>query len=166
MRTSAGGLAAALLALLWLPRVAAAGGSVEAINAAGLRAALDAARGHVVVLNLWRTWCTPCLREIPDLVLLEREHGQRGMLLIGVAMDDASELEGLIRPFHRKHFPDFRSYVGSEPGMDTLASVVDPAWNELLPTTYYLIDRTGQVVKCIRGKRTLEQFRELAEPLL
>lgn len=88
-----GRLTAALLALPWLPRVAAAGGSVEAVTAAGLRAALDAARGHVIVLNLWGTWCTPCLREIPGLVLLERELGERGMLLIGVAMDDASELE-------------------------------------------------------------------------
>jgi len=93
MRTFAGSLTATLLALPWLPCVAAAGGSVEAVTAAGLRAALDAARGHVIVRNLRGTWCTPCLREIPDLLLLERELGESGMLLIGVAMDDASELE-------------------------------------------------------------------------
>ena len=44
--------------------------------------------------------------------------------------------------------------------MDSIVSVVDPAWNEILPTTY-LIGRDGQVAKKIQGKRTLEQFREL-----
>jgi hypothetical protein len=49
--------------------------------------------------------------------------------------------------------------------MDAAVSVVDPAWNELLPTTY-LIGRDGKVAKRIQGKRTLEQFRSEVEPLL
>jgi hypothetical protein len=46
-----------------------------------------------------------------------------------------------------------------------MASVIDPAWNELLPTTYF-IDRTGKVVKRIQGKKTLDEFRTLALGLL
>ena len=48
--------------------------------------------------------------------------------------------------------------------MDSIVSVVDPAWNEILPTTY-LIGRDGQVAKKIQGKRTLEQFRELIKEM-
>jgi thiol-disulfide isomerase/thioredoxin len=32
-----------------------------------------AQQSKVVVLNLWATWCTPCLKESPDLMQLERE---------------------------------------------------------------------------------------------
>jgi thiol-disulfide isomerase/thioredoxin len=112
------------------------------------------------VLNLWATWCVPCLREIPDLVALEQEFAARGVTLLGLSMDDPGALEGQVEPFRRKNFPAFRTWLRSEPDMDALVSVVDPAWNEILPTTY-LIGRDGKVAKKIQGKRTMEQFREL-----
>ncbi len=134
--------------------------AIGLLTASQLEQRLAAERGNLVLLNLWATWCTPCLREIPDLVTLEREFGPRGLVVIGVAMDEPSELESRVRPFHAKHFPEFRSYLRGEPDMDALASAVDPAWNELLPTTY-LIGRDGKVLGRIQGKRTLAQFREL-----
>jgi thiol-disulfide isomerase/thioredoxin len=130
------------------------------VTAGELTQVLAAERGKLVLLNLWATWCVPCLKEIPDLVSLERELGPRGLVVIGVAMDEPSELEATVRPFHAKHFPGFRSYLRGEPDMDSLASAVDPAWNELLPTTY-LIGRDGTVLGRIQGKRTLAQFRQL-----
>ena len=36
---------------------------------------LSAQRGKVVVLNLWATWCTPCVNELPHFDRLQREHG-------------------------------------------------------------------------------------------
>lgn len=138
----------------------AAVADIRLLTAPQLRQLLAAERGKLVLLNLWATWCVPCLKEIPDLVTLEREFGPRGLVVIGVAMDEPSELESMVRPFHAKHFPGFRSYLRGEPDMDSLASAVDPAWNEMLPTTY-LIGRDGKVLGRIQGKRTLEQFRAL-----
>lgn len=139
--------------------------SVSYISAPELRAALDQQRGRVVVLNLWATWCTSCLREIPDLVSLEQELGGKGLTVIGVAMDQPGDLDALVRPYHAKYFPAFRSYLRSESDMDVVASVVDPAWNEVLPTTY-LIDRDGKVVERLQGRLTLPEFRERAERAL
>jgi glutathione peroxidase-family protein len=48
--------------------------------------------------------------------------------------------------------------------MDELARVIDPTWNEVVPTTYFL-DRDGRVVKRIQGKRTLEEFRLALEAI-
>lgn len=138
----------------------AAAPPAQLIDPAGLRKLLDAQRGKVVVLNLWATWCVPCLREIPDLVALEQELAPRGVTLLGLGMDEPSALAEQVEPFRRKNFPAFRTWLRSEPDMDALVSVVDPAWNEILPTTY-LIGRDGKVAKKIQGKRTLEQFREL-----
>jgi thiol-disulfide isomerase/thioredoxin len=133
---------------------------LRTVTAVELRQVLAAERGRLVLLNLWATWCVPCLKEIPDLVALEREFDARGLVVIGVAMDEPGELETAVRPFHAQHFPEFRSYLRGEPDMDALASAVDPAWNELLPTTY-LIGRDGAILGRIQGKRTLAQFREL-----
>ena len=143
------------------PAVAAAA-AAELIDPAGLRKLLEAQRGKVVVLNLWATWCVPCLREIPDLVALERELAPRGVTLLGLSMDEPSALAAQVEPFRRKHFPAFRTWLRASEDMDALVSVVDPAWNEILPTTY-LLGRDGKVAKKIQGKRTLEQFRELIQ---
>lgn len=132
------------------------------IDAAGLRKLLAAQSGKIVVLNLWATWCVPCLREIPDLVAVTRESASRGVVLIGLSMDEPSALAAQVEPFRRNRFPAFRTWLRSTEDMDSLVSVVDPAWNEILPTTY-LIGRDGKVVTKVQGKRTLEQFRELVK---
>lgn len=134
--------------------------AAELLDAAGLRQRLAAQRGKIVVLNLWATWCVPCLREIPDLVAVAQELAPRGVTLLGLSMDEPSALDGQVEPFRRKHFPQFHTALRATADMDSIVSVVDPAWNEILPTTY-LIGRDGQVAKKIQGKRTLEQFREL-----
>lgn len=138
--------------------------AAELIDAAGLRQRLAAQRGKIVVLNLWATWCVPCLREIPDLVAVAQELAPRGVTLLGLSMDEPSALAEQVEPFRRKHFPQFHTALRATADMDSIVSVVDPAWNEILPTTY-LIGRDGQVAKKIQGKRTLEQFRELIKEM-
>lgn len=155
-------LAAALL--LSTPVAVQAAGKVELATAGEFSAALAAQQGKVIVLNLWATWCTPCLKEIPDLMQLEREFAAKGVKLVAVGMDDPTEL-ARVDSFRQKFFPDFVSYLRNEPDMDTLVSKVDPAWNELLPTTY-LIGRDGKVVKRIQGKKSLEEFRAEVTVLL
>ena len=135
------------------------------LAAKGFRELLATQRGKVVLLNLWGTWCVPCLREIPDLVAVENEFSARGLVLLGVAMDEANTLQSTVEPFRLKYFPRFRTWVRNEPDMDTLVSVVDPAWNEILPTSY-LIGRDGKVLKKIQGKKTREEFRALVEAAL
>lgn len=51
-------------------------------------------RGRVVILNLWGTWCVPCRREIPELVEIDRAYRDRGLAVIGLAID-SGEPEGI-----------------------------------------------------------------------
>ena len=149
---------------LWVCGGAKASGAVELIDAEGMRGQLEEYRGEVVVLNLWATWCVPCIKEIPDLMTLESELDSRGMRLVAVSMDDPADL-GAVEAFRARHFPEFRTWLRGEPDMDTLVSVVDFAWNGILPTTY-LINREGQVARKIQGKWSLDEFRTAVETLL
>ncbi len=45
-------------------------------------------RGKVVMVNLWATWCPPCLAEMPVLDDIVRTYGPRGVVVLGVASDD------------------------------------------------------------------------------
>ncbi|MGB8693026.1 MAG: TlpA disulfide reductase family protein [Steroidobacteraceae bacterium] len=49
---------------------------------------LGALHGHVVVLNFWASWCTPCRAEMPALNALAREFQARGVTVIGLSVDD------------------------------------------------------------------------------
>src|SRR5262249_49880614 len=44
-------------------------------------------RGKVVLLNFWATWCAPCAAEQPQLEKLWRSYRERGLVVLGVAMD-------------------------------------------------------------------------------
>jgi thiol-disulfide isomerase/thioredoxin len=130
---------------------------IRSISAIEFNALLDEARGEVVLINLWATWCAPCLREIPELMRLRENYQDKGFRLIAIAMDDPRDLETHVLPFREQRFPDWDTFQRAEVEMDTFVSVVDPAWNEVLPTSY-LIDRTGDVVKVMFGGKSYEDF--------
>ncbi len=45
-------------------------------------------KGKVVLLNIWATWCEPCLAEMPSLERLHKEFSARGLAIVAVSVDD------------------------------------------------------------------------------
>jgi len=45
--------------------------------------------GKLRVINFWATWCAPCRREIPLLKDIQAQHGEAGVQVIGIAIDEA-----------------------------------------------------------------------------
>jgi peroxiredoxin len=45
-------------------------------------------KGQVVLLNIWATWCGPCVKEIPSLEQLHKLYGPKGLKLVAVSIDD------------------------------------------------------------------------------
>ena len=145
--------------------------TVEAISTDEFRqliarhAAKGEQRGEVVLVNFWATWCAPCVKEIPELMKLEEKYKARGFKLLAVSLDEPEELEANVRPFVAKRFPGFVSYLCKEPDHDKFASVIDPAWNEIMPTNF-LIDRTGKLRATLTGGKSLAEFEAAIAPLL
>lgn len=134
-------------------------------TAAEFRAFLQQHQGKVLVVNFWATWCVPCLREVPDLLQLQKEMAAKGVELIGVAVDDPSPGAIQVEQFRRQYFPAFVTFARAGSEMDELASVIDPSWNEVVPTTY-ILDRRGKPVTRIQGKKSLAEFRAAVEKVL
>lgn len=47
-------------------------------------------KGKRLVINFWATWCQPCLKEIPEFMLLQTQYSKQNVQFIGIAIDDAS----------------------------------------------------------------------------
>lgn len=158
-------LPGAVLALLLAAQALGAEGQLLPATPADLRAALDARKGRVVLVNFWATWCRPCLKELPALLALEQEYASRGFELLAVSLDEPADGDAIVQPFLTKWFPSLRSLIRSSPDMDAMVSVVDPAWNEVLPTSY-VVDRNGRVAAQLQGGKSAAEFEAAILPLL
>ena len=57
-------------------------------STAGVTRKLSNFRGKVVLVNLWSTWCPPCIEEMPVLDRLAAEYSGKGLVVVGVAGDE------------------------------------------------------------------------------
>lgn len=53
----------------------------------GKPVSLAGLRGQPVLVNVWATWCKPCLHELPVLIALDRAHRAAGLQVVGIAID-------------------------------------------------------------------------------
>lgn len=45
-------------------------------------------KGNVIMINIWATWCKPCIVEMPSIEQLHQAYGPRGLKIIAVSVDD------------------------------------------------------------------------------
>ena len=137
--------------------------SVSGPLVGGGKLALTAYRGHVVVLNFWGSWCTPCREEAPGLAALATHFKASGVRFLGIDIRDS-------QPSAQAFMSDFRiTYPSLNDPSDNLAldfrNTVPPAG---IPTTL-VISRTGRITARViggasyNGLKTLVQ-RAAAEP--
>lgn len=56
-------------------------------NFAGGKTSLEALKGKVVYIDVWATWCVPCLNEIPALQELEKEYHGKDVAFVSISID-------------------------------------------------------------------------------
>lgn len=61
-------------------------------DANGQETTLAAYRGQVVLVNLWATWCAPCVEEMPTLGALQRQFEGRGFQVVPVSIDEVAKI--------------------------------------------------------------------------
>jgi thiol-disulfide isomerase/thioredoxin len=64
----------------------------EAVEISGVEFRLREARGRIVVLNFWATWCEPCRAEMPLLEAASRAYESAGLVVVGVNFDEPADL--------------------------------------------------------------------------
>ncbi|URA11037.1 TlpA family protein disulfide reductase [Thermospira aquatica] len=111
---------------------------------------LEAYRGKVVLLNFWATWCPPCQAEIPDLVRLYQDFGDR-LVVIGISLDRGPNAKELVQDFYKQFKMNYPVVMGS----DQLAMRYGGISG--IPTSF-VIDKQGRIVEKIVGFRNYSIF--------
>ncbi len=112
-------------------------------DAEGKKLSLADFHGRVVLLNLWATWCGPCVEEMPSLDRLQAKLGGGRFAVVALSVDRQGL--GVVRPFLDKtHIQNLATYL-DPPGAAMRAFGVRG-----LPTTM-VIDADGRVAGRIEG---------------
>ena len=98
-------------------------------------------KGHVVVLDLWATWCEPCVADIPMFNRLQEKYGPRGLKIVAAAMQSGWAQD--IRPSVEKHGMKYTIVIGDEKLAEQYPYIG-------LPTTY-LIGKDWKIAKKFVG---------------
>lgn len=123
---------------------------------AGSTFQLSQARGAVVLVNFWASWCIPCRDEAPALEQLWRTYQDRGLIVIGLAYTD-TEREAL------KFIKEFDQTYLNGPDLATRAS--QSYRIKGVPETF-LVDRDGKLAWVKIGPTTYAELVSVVEPLL
>lgn len=116
-------------------------------------------RGKVMVLNFWAPWCPPCREEIPDFIKLQEKYRERGLVFVGVALDEKLK----VQTFADEMGINYPILLGEMDAVDLSGKIGNRLGG--LPFTV-VIDRDGRIVASEVGGLTLEQLEKSVLPLL
>jgi len=113
-------------------------------------------KGKVVIVNFWATWCGPCKVEIPDFVKLYDEYKDKGLVIVGISIDDSPELLQAFMKEYRMNYPVLQ-----------MRPEVEEAWGPFYgyPTSF-IVARDGSICNKHIGPATKEQFEKEIKALL
>jgi thiol-disulfide isomerase/thioredoxin len=118
------------------------------------------------LINVWATWCAPCIIEYPELVNLQRMYGNRAFEFVSVSADKPEKYNETLNFLTLKHSAN-ANYIFDSNDKYALIESIDPAWNGSLPYSM-LVEPGGKVVYTCQGAvDLLELKRKIVEhPLL
>ncbi len=132
---------------------------IDPIDAAGVAALRANPTAKVRLVNVWATWCAPCVEEFPSLVSLSRQFDRRDFELVSISLDTPKD-EAKAQAFLQKQGAGLTKgsqasvtkegratnhYLYTGANQDALVAALDPDWPGPLPHTV-LIGPGGKIL--------------------
>lgn len=145
---------------------------VELIDEAGIAALRKNPTKKLRMINIWATWCGPCVEEFPELVKTARKFGLRDFEFITISLDDPKTITDVkafleknnavipakVKPTLAAEGRKTNSYVFSGKSTDPLIEILNPDWDGTIPHTV-IIAPGGEIVLSHNGQIEGEKLR-------
>ena len=123
--------------------------SLDTINVAGIRALLKNNSDKLRLINVWATWCGPCVNEFPEFITMNRMYRKRDFEFISVSADELPKQNKALE-FLKKQESSVTNYIFAGDNKYDLIDAIDPKWQGALPYTL-LVEPGGKIVYAKEG---------------
>ena len=148
----------------WLAKADAEPVALETIDEAGVARLAKNDTKKLLLVNLWATWCGPCVAELPELVTINRMYRGRAFEFVSISMDKPEKRESALELLKKNHLSS-ANYIPGFENLDKFAEALDKDWPGALPYTL-LIAPGGKVLYRKTGAiEPLEVKRAIVEYL-
>ena len=135
------------------------------VDEKGLDAVRAKSLGKVLVLNLWATWCKPCIQEFPELLKLQREYRNRGLDVVFISIDDDLKAKQKVLAFLKKMKASGTFYIKQTEDDEMFINAINPKWRGGLPTTL-VYDSSCRLVEMVVEQMNFFELEKIVQPLL
>lgn len=136
--------------------------SLDEVDVAGLKKLLKNDSDKLRLINVWATWCGPCVQEFPEFVSIDRMYRERDFEFISVSADKPDKKAKALE-FLKKKEASNKNYLFSSDDKYALIEAIDPKWQGALPYTI-LVEPGGKIVYSKQGViDVLEMKRRIVE---
>ena len=141
-----------------------ASAELKPLDEAGYARVVAASKGKVVLVNFWATYCSPCRKEMPQLVALEARLRARGFQFVTISADEPEQSAEALQFLQGVKAPA-PLYVKRANDDDKFINAIEPKWSGALPATF-LYDRQGRKVRSFFGELDMQALTTAVEKLL
>jgi thiol-disulfide isomerase/thioredoxin len=139
--------------------------TLEKADAAVLKAIREnKGSGKIRFINVWATWCGPCITEFDELVEHNVRFRIRGFEMVTIAAEFPDQ-EAKVRDFLTQKHASMKNYIYASSNNDEMSEAVDPAWKGPLPYTI-IVDEKGNVIYREMGSIDFLKMRRAIVPAL
>lgn len=122
---------------------------LDSINEAGIKELLKNESGKLRLINVWATWCGPCIIELPDFVTINRMYRRRDFELVTICADKMKKKANALATLTRLQVSS-TNYIFNSDDIYNLIELVDPKWQGGLPYTL-LVEPGGKIIYAKHG---------------
>ena len=133
--------------------------TINPIDTKGIKDLLKNDSDKLRLINVWATWCGPCVTEFPEFVTMNRMYRRRDFEFISISADSPDKKDKALK-FLQKSQASNRNFIFSQDDKYKLIEAIDPNWQGALPYTI-VVEPGGKVVYAKQGSINPADMKKL-----
>jgi peroxiredoxin len=133
--------------------------TLDTITLSGIRELVKNNTHKLRLINVWATWCVPCVQEFPDMVMLNHMYRDRGYEMVSISLDDMVN-QGKALAFLQKNQSSSPNYIFAGSDKYRFIESLDSNWAGALPYSM-LIEPGGKLVYVKQGMNNIEELKKI-----
>jgi len=133
--------------------------TLDSLDEAGIKDLVKNNSDKLRLINIWATWCGPCVEEYPSFIEMYRMYKSRDFEFVSVSADDPDKYEKVLK-FLKSKNSAVKNYLFGVDNKYKLIEAIDPNWQGALPYTI-LVEPGGKIIYSKQGAVNVTEMKKL-----